>query len=142
MNKHQIELKYEGKLRVSSIHLQSGDTIITDAPIDNNGKGEAFSPTDTVASALGSCILTIMGIEADKNGINIDGTKLNVTKVMDTNPRRITEIHLEFYFKSSFLKKEKEILEFQAQCCPVCNSLHSDIKRIVTYNYENRNCIE
>jgi uncharacterized OsmC-like protein len=135
MKEHQIELKYEGNLRVSSIHLQSGDAIITDAPTDNNGKGEAFSPTDTVASALGSCILTIMGIEAEKNGININGTKVKATKIMGTNPRRITEIHLEFIFNKSFTTQEKELLEFQATCCPVCNSLHPDIKRVVKFSY-------
>ena len=84
---------YEGDLRTKSIHLASKDSFITDAPIDNNGKGEAFSPTDTVASALASCILTIMGIKAKDLDIDLKGTKAQVTKIMASEPRRINEIN-------------------------------------------------
>ena len=107
--KHQIEIEYQGNLRTESIHLSSGHRIITDAPIDNYGKGKAFSPTDLVVSALGSCILTIVGIVATRNKVEIDGSKCEVLKEMTANPRRITKIVINIYIKnleSTILKKK------------------------------------
>ena len=132
---HHVEIIYSGGLRTWSTHLKSGDDIITDAPIDNQGKGEAFSPTDMVASALGSCMLTIMGIAARVQKINIDGTFVKVSKVMGDNPRRISEIHLEFNFIEPLSDKHRLILEKAARHCPVSKSLCSDLKEVVTFHY-------
>ena len=95
---HQIEIEYKGNLRTESVHLKSGQKLITDAPVDNKGKGEAFSPTDLTASALGSCMLTIMGITAESRDIDISGARAEIEKVMGTNPRRITRIIINIYF--------------------------------------------
>ena len=126
---------YEGDLRTKSIHLASKDSFITDAPIDNNGKGEAFSPTDTVASALASCILTIMGIKAKDLDIDLRGTKAQVTKVMASEPRRIEEIKIEINVNKSFDSKIQRLLELTALNCPVAKSLHPDLKQNVTFNW-------
>lgn len=127
---------YQGNLRTSSTHIKSGETIITDAPIDNNGKGEAFSPTDLVTTALASCMLTIMGIKARKNDINIVGISISVGKVMANNPRRISEIHLNFDFKGiEYSEKEKVILRNAAETCPVALSLNNDIKQVLQFNF-------
>ena len=91
-------VEYKGELRTEAVHLKSGKTIITDAPIDNQGKGEAFSPTDLVATALGSCMITIMGIVAEREGITLDGTTAEVEKVMATSPRRIDEVKIKIKF--------------------------------------------
>ena len=92
---HQIIIEYEGRLRTRAKHLQSGNEIFTDAPIDNNGKGEAFSPTDLVATSLVSCMLTVMGITANRHNIDINGTRAGVNKLMGVDPRRIIEIKIE-----------------------------------------------
>ena len=134
---HQIEIKYEGELRTRSVHLQSGETIITDAPIDNEGKGEAFSPTDLIGSALGSCILTIMGIAAKKREINIRGTRCEVTKIMGANPRKIAKIIIHIFFPISFIQKHQDILEKSAHSCPVHQSLHADIEKDLIFHYFN-----
>ena len=126
---------YEGDLRTKSIHLASKDSFITDAPIDNNGKGEAFSPTDTVASALASCILTIMGIKAKDLDIDLNGTKAQVTKVMASEPRRIEEIKIEIIIKRSFDSKIQTLLERAARNCPVAKSLHPDLRQNITFNW-------
>jgi len=126
---------YEGELRTKSIHLASKDSFITDAPIDNNGKGEAFSPTDTVASALASCILTIMGIKAKDLDIDLNGTKAQVTKVMASEPRRIEEIKIEIIIKRSFDSKIQTLLERAARNCPVAKSLHPDLRQNITFNW-------
>ena len=126
---------YEGELRTKSIHLASKDSFITDAPIDNNGKGEAFSPTDTVASALASCILTIMGIKAKDLDIDLRGTKAQVTKVMASEPRRIEEIKIEINVNKSFDSKTQRLLEHAALNCPVAKSLHPDLKQNITFNW-------
>ena len=119
---------YLGDLRVEVTHLKSGQTIITDAPPDNQGKGESFSPTDLMSVSLGTCMLTIMGIAARTNKINIEGTKMKVSKVMGSNPRRVIEVHIEFEMPSgNFSEKEKDILKNAAVTCPVAKSLHSDI---------------
>ena len=132
---HQIEIKYEGELRTRSIHLYSGDSIITDAPTDNQGKGEAFSPTDLVANALGSCILTIMGIAAKTRRINMQGTRCEVTKIMSDNPRKISKLMIHIFFPSVLNQKCQMILEKSAHSCPVHQSLHADIEKNIIFHY-------
>ena len=103
------EVVYKGELRTTAIHLKSGQQIITDAPTDNNGKGEAFSPTDLLATSLGCCMLTVMGIVAKRHNINMDGTKVEVLKVMADSPRRVSEVHIEMLFpENNYSQKEKE----------------------------------
>jgi len=126
---------YKGALRTASIHLRSGNEIITDAPVDNNGKGEAFSPTDTVATALASCMLTIMGVKANANEINIEGASADVTKTMGVNPRRITKIEVVFTLPFTFDDTTKTILESAALTCPVYYSVHPDIEKEITFNW-------
>lgn len=130
------EITYSGNLRTEAVHLQSGNTIITDAPVDNNGKGEAFSPTDLLAAALGSCMLTIMGIVAQRHAIDIEGTTIGITKIMENNPRRVGEIIVEFKMpKNTYTDKEKNLLENAAHTCPVAKSLSSELKQTVIFNY-------
>ncbi len=128
---------YLGNLRTEIEHLQSGNKIITDAPLDNNGKGEYFSPTDIFSSSLGSCMLTIMGMSANSYGFSIDGTTLEIEKIMVANPRRVGEIIITFNFPkgSNFTEKEKRLIESAARTCPVANSLHPDIKKTINFNY-------
>lgn len=130
------KVTYLGDLRTSSIHTNSGSEIISDAPLDNNGKGEAFSPTDTVANALASCMFTVMGIKAREMEIDFSGSTAEVTKVMGTDPRRITEIHVSFMMSINPEEKIKTILERTAMTCPVFFSLHPDIKKEVTFNWK------
>lgn len=130
------KIKYLGNLRTESIHLQSENTIITDAPTDNNGKGEAFSPTDLLSTSLGCCMLTVMGIVAQRHAINMDGTTIEVTKKMEANPRRVAEIIIEFFMpKNSYTDKEKVLLEHAARTCPVSKSLSAELKQTVLFNY-------
>jgi uncharacterized OsmC-like protein len=129
------KITYLGDLRTSSIHLQSGSEIISDAPIDNNGKGEAFSPTDTVANALGSCMFTVMGIKAQDLQIDLSNSTAEITKIMAADPRRISEIHVVFNFSVDIDAKNKTILERTAMTCPVYYSLHPDIKKVITFNW-------
>jgi len=129
------KVTYLGDLRTSSIHLQSGSEIISDAPVDNNGKGEAFSPTDTVANALASCMLTVMGIKARDMGVSLDGSVAEVTKFMQAEPRRISGVKVVFTMKSDADEKAKTILERVALTCPVHQSLHPDIDKDVTFNW-------
>ncbi len=128
-------VKYVGELRTEATHLQSGTLINTDAPKDNHGKGEAFSPTDLVATALASCMISIMGIVAMKEGITtVDGASAEVVKVMYPDPRRIGEIHVKITFpKKNFTDKEKKMYEHAALTCPVAKSLHPDIKQIIEF---------
>jgi uncharacterized OsmC-like protein len=126
---------YLGDLRTEAVHVRSGQKLITDAPVDNQGKGEYFSPTDLLATALGSCMLTIMGIAARTHGFNIDGTKVDITKVMGTNPRRVVEVIVELTFPRNYTDKEKKIIEISAKECPVANSLHPDLKQSVVFRY-------
>ena len=128
-------VNYLGDLRTSAIHIASGKNIITDAPIDNQGKGEAFSPTDTVATALASCLLTIIGIKARDLNIDITKTSAEVTKVMASNPRRISEIEITVNFTKSYDQRIKKILEKAALTCPVSNSLHPDLKQNILFNW-------
>jgi putative redox protein len=132
-----ISTVYSGNLRTQATHNASGNTIITDAPTDNNGRGEAFSPSDLVCAALGSCMLTIMGIVAERNNIQLEGTTLEIKKIMAAEPRRITEVVIGFNMPASntFTDKEKAILENAARTCPVALSLHPEIKQTVAFNY-------
>ena len=131
-----IKTKYLGELRTESVHLKSNNSLITDAPLDNNGKGQAFSPTDLLATALATCMITVMGINANKHGLNIDGINCSVTKIMAINPRRVSEIMIEFNFpKNNFDEKQKEILREAAQNCPVAFSLHPDLVQTVSFNF-------
>lgn len=127
---------YLGELRTQCEHLQSNNTFITDAPVDNQGKGEAFSPTDTVATALGSCMLTIIGIKARDLGINIEGATAGITKTMAADPRRISGIKVALSFPSSYDEKQRKILERAARTCPVLYSLHPDIILDISFHYE------
>ncbi len=125
---------YEGNLRTRLTHLHSGTQIITDAPLDNQGLAQAFSPTDLVATALGSCMMTIMGIKARDMGLDLTGTEIEITKVMVSNPRRISEVHATLKFPAnSFTDKDKTILENAARACPVAHSLHPDIKQELVF---------
>ena len=128
---------YNGQLRTTATHLQSGTVIETDAPVDNRGRGEKFSPTDLVATALGSCMLSIMGIKAMDNNWAIEGTKVSVQKIMGTDPRRITGVTIVFDFPEGhgLGEKERTILERAAHTCPVAMSVHPDIVQSVTFNW-------
>ncbi len=130
------KVTYLGNLRTSSIHLKSGSEIISDAPTDNNGKGEAFSPTDTVANGLASCMLTVMGIKARDLDVDFTNSTAEVTKIMGTEPRRIVEIQVVFNMSIAVDEKTKTILEKTALTCPVWFSLHPDIKKEVTFNWK------
>ncbi len=130
------QVAYLGHLRTSSKHLQSGTIIISDAPTDNHGKGEAFSPTDTVANALASCILTTMAIKADAMAIDLSGSTADVTKHMASDPRRISKIEIVFHMSISADDKMKTILERIAFTCPVFYSLHPDVEKAITFNWK------
>ena len=127
---------YLGELRTSSTHIQSGSEIISDAPTDNNGKGEAFSPTDTVANGLASCMFTVMGIKARDLDIDFSDSTAEVTKIMASEPRRISEIHVVFSMNLVADEKIKMILERTAMTCPVFYSLHPDIKKLISFNWK------
>jgi putative redox protein len=129
------EIIYLGGLRTEAVHLRSGSKIVTDAPPDNNGRGEAFSPTDLLATALGCCMLTIMGIIAERNNIDIEGTKVGITKIMAANPRRVSEVVVEINMPGNYSEKEKELLENAARTCPVACSIHPDIKQSLSFSY-------
>lgn len=127
---------YKGKLRTDATHIRSNNSIVTDAPVDNNGKGEAFSPTDLLATSLANCMLTVMGILAQQKGINIDNTRAEVTKIMADNPRRVSEIHITVHFPTlNYSDKEKAMLEHTAATCPVAKSLHPDIQQKVEFKW-------
>ena len=129
---------YRGDLRTEAIHLHSGVKIITDAPLDNQGKGEFFSPTDLVAAALASCMFTIMGIAARTHGFSIDGTEALITKVMLSNPRRIGEVIITFNFPDIlYTAKQKEIIERAGRTCPVALSLHPDLKQSISFYFRS-----
>ena len=130
------KVTYLGDLRTSSVHLQSGSEIISDAPLDNNGKGEAFSPTDTVANALASCMMTVMGIKAKDLNVNFSGATASVTKIMQTEPRRICAIEIIFDMKISVDEKTKNILERTAMTCPVFLSLNTEIEKKISFNWK------
>lgn len=130
------KITYNGGLRTTSIHERSGNEIITDAPVDNKGKGEAFSPTDLLATSLGNCMITIVGIAAQEHGFSIDGATCEITKIMAEQPRRVSEIVVNFQFPANnYTDKHRKIIERAALTCPVALSLHPDLKQTVTFNY-------
>lgn len=127
--------KYLGALRTQDTHLLSGNQIITDAPPDNNGKGEAFSPTDLVCAALSSCMMTIMGMMAEKEGIDLTGLSSEITKIMASNPRKIAEIQITFShpdLRATDIQKQK--LKNAAMTCPVALSLGEGLKQSIKFN--------
>ncbi|MEG1649793.1 MAG: OsmC family protein [Rikenellaceae bacterium] len=131
-----ISTTYLGDLRTEITHVQSGNKVTTDAPTDNQGKGEFISPTDMLSASLGSCMLTIMGISAKAHGFTIDGTKLEITKIMATEPRRVSEIDVKIILpKISYTNSQKRMIEAAAKSCPVAHSLHPDIKQVFSYVY-------
>lgn len=128
-------LKYLGNLRTVNTHLKSGQEVVTDAPIDNNGKGEAFSPTDLLSTAVAACATTIMGIAANTHSINLDGLTAAVSKTMESNPRRVGAVGVIFTFARNYTPKEKEILERAALTCPVILSLSLEVEKEIEFNY-------
>ncbi|MDM8173958.1 MULTISPECIES: OsmC family protein [Olivibacter] len=132
-----VRTTYLGDLRTEAIHLQSQSKIITDAPVDNQGKGEAFSPTDLLAASLTSCMLTIMGIAAQAHEISLGKIEAATTKIMQSNPRKIAEIQvvLNFADNVNYSDHDQSILQKAAETCPVYLSLHPDIKKTLTFNW-------
>ncbi len=130
-----IQTVYSGNLRTQATHVASGTTIITDAPLDNNGKGEAFSPTDLTSASLGSCMMTIMGIVAERDGIDLKGTSFDIIKTMAASPRRISKIQVTFAMKTAapLTTEQQEKLKRAALTCPVALSLHPDIEQEVVF---------
>ena len=134
---HTSEVIYIKDLRTEATHMDSGNCITTDAPKDNHGNGEFFSPTDLLATSLASCMLTIMGLSAQTHGFSIDGAKAKVLKIMESNPRRLGEIVIDIWFPANdYSSKEKTLLKLAADTCPVAKSLHPDIKQIINFHFE------
>lgn len=129
------KVKYLGNLRTENVHIKSGNKFITDAPTDNQGKGEAFSPTDTVATGLANCMITVMGIKARDLNVNMDGTTALVTKTMAANPRRISKIEVDLDFPPGIDDRSRKILENTGRTCPVMQSLHPDIEKVIVFNW-------
>ena len=130
-----FEIKYKGDLRTTAIHLDSGSEISTDAPKDNNGLGETFSPTDMVCTALASCILTIMAIAVERDDIDIKGTTAVVKKTMGKNPRRISKIDIDLTFPREYDQKTKTVLERAAYNCPVHHTLSETVEKNISFTY-------
>lgn len=126
---------YKGSLRTACEHLKSNSIVETDAPTDNNGNGERFSPTDLVATALASCMLTVMGIKANQAEIKFDNVSASVTKIMGTEPRRISDVNVVVKIAEKWSDREKEIMENTAKTCPVAKSLHPDINQNISFEY-------
>ena len=124
---------YQGELRTTCTHLKSGDQFNTDAPVDNHGLGEAFSPTDTVATGLASCMLTMMGIRYGDGQPSLEGAYGEVTKHMAANPRRIARIDVDLYLPVGISEKNRQLLEKTARTCPVWYSLHEDIQKEIRF---------
>ncbi|MFZ5973325.1 MAG: OsmC family protein [Bacteroidota bacterium] len=128
--------EYLGELRTRDTHLKSNNVVITDAPVDNQGKGEAFSPTDLVCAALSSCMMTIMGQVADREQIDLRGLRTDITKIMTSNPRKIAEIQIVFSHPDLKVDdKQRQKLKNAALTCPVALSLHDSVKQTVTFNF-------
>lgn len=127
---------YIGELKTEAEHLKSGSKLTTEAPEDNNGKGEMFSPTDLFATSLGSCMLTIMGISAQAHGFSIEGTRVETEKIMAANPRRVAELKLEIHLpRKDYSAKEMRLIESAIKTCPVANSIHPDIIKTISYHF-------
>lgn len=127
--------RYAGNLRTEATHTASGNTILTDAPVDNHGRGEAFSPTDLVSAALGSCMMTIMGIVAERLNVDLTNVTYDVTKHMAAEPRRIRQIDVQFQLPATLNSKERATLENAARTCPVALSLNPEIRQEVQFEY-------
>ena len=130
------KVTYIGDLRTTSVHLQSGTEILSDAPKDNHGKGEAFSPTDLVANSLATCMISIMGIKSRDLNVDLTGSTVEVTKIMQAEPRKIAKIITVLKMNIAADDKTKTILERAAMNCPVMLSLHPDIEKEVTFNWK------
>jgi uncharacterized OsmC-like protein len=129
---------YTGDLRTEATHVKSGQTFITDAPLDNQGKGEAFSPTDLLATSLGACAITVVGIAARAHGFNVDGTEVKITKIMAAEPRRVGEVIVEFNFPDvKYSKKEKTIIRHTIKTCPVSQSLRPELIQNFIINFSD-----
>jgi len=132
-----IQLTYQGGLRCSATHLASGNTISTDAPLDNNGKGESFSPTDLLATGLGACMATVMGILAERKQISLDGLKVEVRKHMSTDtPRRIAKLEVDIDMPLAADHPERPLFESAARGCPAHHSLHPDIETVFNWTWK------
>lgn len=129
------KVTYNGELRTTCLHVRSGNEFITDAPVDNNGLGRAFSPTDTVATGLASCMITVMGIKAQDLGVDLQGAEVEVTKHMASDPRRISKIEVQFALPAKVSSKNRTILERIGNTCPIHYSLHPAIEKVITYNW-------
>lgn len=133
----EIKINYEGDLHCNATHLPSGNSLVTDAPVDNNGRGEAFSPTDLVATAVGTCMSTVMGIVARRKGITIDGMTVAVRKFMsDDLPRRITCLEVDVSIPLPSTHPERKLFESAALSCPVYHSIHPDIEVVTTWQWQ------
>ena len=131
-----VDTKYVGGLRTSSVHLKSNNTFQTDAPLDNNGKGETFSPTDTVAAALGACMMTVMAIAGEKKGLDMSGMHLATEKVMAVNPRRISALKVDFYWENCGLSEEDRAwIKDIGINCPVALSLHPNLRQEINFHF-------
>ena len=131
-----VKSSYQGNLRTKAVHLKSGNTIITDAPTDNHGRGEAFSPTDLTCASLGSCMMTIIGIRAQKHNIALEGLTADITKHMSSQPRKIAKIEVAFRLESTDATEEQlEMLKEAARTCPVALSLNPDIEQVVSFTF-------
>jgi len=132
----EIDMSYEGHLHCQAVHGPSGTKLVTDAPQDNMGKGESFSPSDLVATALGACILTVLGIAARRQGLNLKGTKAKVTKEMVSSPsRRIGRLSVDIHVPVRLSEPQRKLLESAAITCPVRNSLHPDVEMAMTFHW-------
>ena len=133
----EIQIAYEGELHCSAVHLPSGGRLVTDAPVDNNGRGEAFSPTDLVATAVGTCMATILGIVARRKDIDLVGTLVTVRKFMsDDLPRRITCLEIDIQVPLPSAHPERQAFEHAARSCPVYQSIHPDIEVLLNWQWQ------
>lgn len=131
-----VTAKYLGDLRTECVHAASGTTLVTDAPVDNQGKGESFSPTDLCATALASCAMTIIGIYARSHDVDVTGATIEVTKTMSADPRRIARLEVVFTMPDrDYTDTQKSLMERAAHTCPVCLSLHPDVEQVVTFKW-------
>lgn len=133
----EIKLSYEGDLHCSALHIPSGSTLVTDAPVDNNGLGQAFSPTDLVATALGACMATVIGIVAKRKNLAVEGMKIDVRKFMSADqPRRISRLELDIRMPLPGDHPDRKILESAARGCPVHHSIHPDIEVAMVWTWQ------
>lgn len=129
-------VRYTGNLHSDLTHLQSGNVISTDAPTDNNGRGEAFSPTDLLAASLGACAMTIMGMKAADLGTDLAGARAEVVKEMAANPRRVAKVAVDFYLSKDLDERSRKLLEAAAHTCPVAQSLSAELVQELRFHYE------